>query len=187
MRKLALIVAVVAIVACIYAVLHRRTSQHGIISVSVTSQGSDSTAYPQAPHLLLTDLNGHTIKTTDFQGKVVAVNFWAAWCTPCAAEVPHFITLQQKYESDGLQVIGISIDDSDKELRDFYQRYRMNYAVIAGDQKLAESYGGILGLPTTLVINRDGFIEKKFIGATDFATLEREIISQLERAPTMRH
>jgi len=96
----------------------------------------------------------------------------------------HFITLQEKYENDGLQIIGISIDDSDKELRDFYDRYLMNYPVVAGDQKLAEAYGDILGLPTTLLINRDGFIEKKFTGATDFATLEREIIAQVQRPST---
>ena len=91
------------------------------------------------------------------------------------------IALQQKYQDNGLQIIGISIDDSDKELRDFYQRYRMNYPVVAGDQKLAQAYGDILGLPTTLVINRDGLIEKKFIGAADWTAMEREILAQLRK------
>lgn len=141
------------------------------------------TMLPAAPRLTLTDLAGNTFNTANFKGKVVVVNLWAAWCTPCAAEVPRLIALQQKYQDNGLQIIGISIDDSDKELRDFYQRHKINYPVVAGDQKLADAYGGILGLPTTLVINRDGLIEKKFIGAADFAMLEQEIISQLQKVP----
>ena len=134
------------------------------------------TVLPPAPQLLLNDLNGQALNTGSFKGKVVLVNFWAAWCTPCADEVPQFIALQEKYQNQGLQIIGVSIDDSDSELRDFYQRYKINYPVIPGDQNTAQAFGGILGLPTTLVINRDGFVEVKHVGATDFATLEKEIL-----------
>ena len=179
MRRLALILIVVAVAAGIYAI-GRHRGRHGIMSVTITSRVSGA-AFPTAPQLLLTDLKGQPLNTANFKGKVVVVNFWAAWCTPCAAEVPRLIALQQKYQDNGLQIIGISIDDSDKELRDFYQRYKMNYPVVAGDQKLAQAYGDILGLPTTLVINRDGLIEKKFIGAVDWAAMEREIIAELRK------
>src|SRR5215831_8001706 len=112
------------------------------------------TVLPPAPQLLLSDLNGQALNTGSFKGKVVLVNFWAAWCTPCADEVPQFIALQQKYADKGLQVIGISIDDSESELRAFYRKFGMNYPVIAGSQQIAQAYGGILGLPTTLIIDR---------------------------------
>jgi len=137
------------------------------------------TILPPAPQLRLNDLNGQALNTASFKGKVVVVNFWAAWCTPCAEEVPQFIELQHRYQSQGLQIIGISIDDSDSELHNFYQRYKINYPVIAGDQNTAQAYGGILGLPTTLVINHDGFIEVKHVGATDFAALEKEVVALL--------
>ncbi|HLJ27619.1 MAG TPA: TlpA disulfide reductase family protein [Candidatus Angelobacter sp.] len=143
------------------------------------SGGPVITAVPQAPQLWLVDLSGTPFNTSSFKGKVVLVNFWAAWCTPCAQEVPHFVELQQRYQDQGLQIIGISIDDSDSELRDFYRKFKMNYPVIAGNQKLAQAYGGILGLPTTLVIGRHGFVQGKYVGSTDFGVLEQEVVALL--------
>src|SRR5215470_16386533 len=136
-----------------------------------------------APNFDLIDLNGNPFHSSDHKNKVLLVNFWAAWCTPCADEVPQFVSLQQKYHDEGLQIIGISIDDSDSELRDFYRRYKINYPVIAGSQRIAQEYGGILGLPTTLVIRRDGDIEEKFVGATDFAMLEKHVVALLHSNP----
>jgi peroxiredoxin len=134
---------------------------------------------PQAPELTLTDLSGRAFSTSSLKGKVAVVNFWAAWCTPCTAEIPGFVALQQKYQGQGLQIIGISIDDSENQLRDFYHRAGMNYPVVSGNQKITQAFGGILGLPTTLIIGRDGRIEKKLSGTTDFAELEREILALL--------
>src|ERR1700756_4367774 len=102
-----------------------------------------------APHLTLTDIEGNTLKTATLQGKVVLVNFWAAWCVPCADEVPQFMALQTKYQHQGLQVIGFSVDDDATELRNFYSKYQINYPVVASDNKIADAYGGGLGLPTT--------------------------------------
>jgi thiol-disulfide isomerase/thioredoxin len=133
---------------------------------------------PAAPDLWLTDLNGNSIHTDGYKGKVVLVNFWAAWCTPCAEEIPQFMELQEKYQTK-LQVIGISIDDQESELRSFYKDHKMNYPVIPGDQKTADAYGGVLGLPTTYIIDQENHVRGRQVGATDFQKLEQQISSLL--------
>jgi peroxiredoxin len=134
---------------------------------------------PMAPALTLVDLSGNKIVTSNYAGKVLLINFWAAWCTPCAEEIPQFIALQDKYRAQGLRMIGISMDDQDRALREFCEKYKVNYPVIAGNQKIAEAYGGILGLPTTFLIGRDGRIRAKYSGLADFAKLEQEIVAVL--------
>lgn len=175
MRKLGFVLAAAAVVIGIFAATHRRPPKHRTIDASITSRQSP----PPAPQLILTDLSGHDLNTATLRGQVVVVNFWAAWCTPCAAEVPRFIALQDKYRKQGLQIIGVSIDDSDSELRDFCRRYAMNYPVIAGSQTIAQAYGGILGLPTTFIIDRDGHVAKKLTGSTDFGELEKDVVGML--------
>jgi thiol-disulfide isomerase/thioredoxin len=113
-------------------------------------------------------------------GNVVLINFWAAWCTPCTEEIPKLIAFQEKYRAQGFRVIGISMEDKDSALREFYRKNNVNYPVIAGNEKIAEAYGGILGLPTSVLISRDGSIRAKHPGLADFAMLEREIIALLQ-------
>jgi thiol-disulfide isomerase/thioredoxin len=109
----------------------------------------------------------------------VLVNFWAAWCTPCAAEVPQFIALQKKYQDQGLQVLGVSVDDDPEVLLRFYHKYQMNYPVVPGDIKIADGFGGVLGLPTTFVVGRDNLIHGTHNGATDFSVIEQEVVALL--------
>jgi peroxiredoxin len=132
------------------------------------------------PDLSLTDLNSSAIHTADYKNKVVLVNFWAAWCVPCAEEVPQFVALQKKYQDQGLQVIGFSVDDDAQELQSFYRKYQMNYPVVPSDIKLAEAFGGVLGLPTTFLIGRDSRIHTKHNGATDFSVLEKQVVVLLK-------
>ena len=93
--------------------------------------------------------------------------------------MPQFIALQKKYQDQGLQVIGFSVEDDATELRDFYRKYQMNYPVVPSDLKIADAFGGVLGLPTTFVIGRDGRIHGKHNGTTDFAALEQEVVALL--------
>ena len=128
-----------------------------------------------APDFSLTDLSGQSIKLSDYRGKVILLDFWATWCEPCKTEIPHFIDMQNRYAGQGLQVIGISMDDEEKPVRDFQQQFKMNYPVAIGNAKLAESYGGLLGLPITFVIDRQGRIYKRHIGQTEPSVFEGEI------------
>jgi peroxiredoxin len=177
MRRAFLLLAVAAIGLGVYAAVHWHGRGH-----SGQNLATGSASLPAAPELSLTDLTGGSLRTSNYQGKVVLVNFWAAWCTPCAEEVPQFMALQKKYQGEGLQVIGFSVEDDPAELHDFYRKYQMNYPVIPGDLKIADAFGGVLGLPTTFVIGRDNRIHAKHNGATDFATLEQEVVALL-RAP----
>ena len=137
--------------------------------------GPQQTELRPAPDFSLTDLDGHPLTLTQFRGKVVVLDFWATWCEPCKIEIPHFIEIQNRYGAQGLQVIGISMDDDEKPVRDFQQQYKVNYPVAVGHAKLAQAYGGILGLPITFVIDREGRMVKRYIGQTQASVFEREV------------
>jgi peroxiredoxin len=169
MHKAVLLIAAVALAVGIYAGVRH-----------FARDPARSAGYSLVPNLVLKDLEGRTIQTSDFKGKVVIVNFWAAWCTPCAEEIPHFTALQQKYGQQGVQVLGISIDDIDAELRSFYRMHSMNYPVIAGDQQVTDAFGGVPGLPTTYIVGRDSRIHARQVGPTDFQSLEKQVVSLLQ-------
>ncbi len=129
----------------------------------------------QAPDFSLPDLTGQKLDLSSYRGKVVLLDFWATWCDLCRDEIPHFVQLQNTYGSQGLQIIGVSMDDGPEPVRDFYQRLKMNYPVVMGNAKTGELYGGVLGLPMAFLIRRDGRISAKYTGATDISVLEKEI------------
>jgi cytochrome c biogenesis protein CcmG/thiol:disulfide interchange protein DsbE len=133
-----------------------------------------------APDFSLSALDGQPLRLSSYRGKIVVLDFWATWCAPCREEIPHFIQMQNQYGNRGVQLIGISMDDSPEPVRSFYQQFKMNYPVAVGNAKLGELYGGILGLPITYVIGRDGKIEGKYIGATDVAVIERRVQDLLQ-------
>ncbi|MFZ0800385.1 MAG: TlpA disulfide reductase family protein [Terriglobales bacterium] len=129
-----------------------------------------------APDFSLTELSTRrTFRLSDYRGKVVLLDFWATWCDPCKQEIPHFVAMQNQYASQGLQVLGISMDDDEPPVRDFQQQFKMNYPVALGNPKLADQYGGILGLPITFLIDRQGRIVARHVGATDASVFEAEI------------
>ncbi|HXZ31970.1 MAG TPA: TlpA disulfide reductase family protein [Terriglobales bacterium] len=133
-----------------------------------------------APDFSLPELSGELLQLSTYREKVVLLDFWATWCDPCREEVPLFANLQNKYGQQGLQIIGISMDDSPDPVRDFYHRFKMNYPVVLGNPQIAERYGGVLGLPIAFLIARDGRIYTKHIGATDISVVEREILGLLQ-------
>jgi len=132
-----------------------------------------------APDFTLPQLNGPELRLSSYRGKVVLLDFWATWCVPCREETPRLVELQQKYGDQGLQIIGVSMDDSPEPARAFYQQFHMNYPVVMGNAAMGELYGGVLGLPIAFLIGRDGRIYAKHIGATDAAVFEKDIRSLL--------
>ena len=142
----------------------------------------DASPKPANLSFALKDINNERVRLADYKGKVIAINFWATSCAPCRFEIPAFVDLQARYKAQGLQVIGFSVDDDAQELLNFYRKYQMNYPVVPSDIKLADAFGGVLGLPTTFVIGRDNRIHTKHNGVTDFPVLEQEVVGLLKAA-----
>jgi len=142
------------------------------------AQGSKPSAI--APDFTLSDLAGKPLRLSDYRGKVVLLDFWATWCDPCREETPHFVELQQKYGDRGLQIIGVSMDDSPDPVRKFYEQFHINYPVVMGTATIGEAYGGVLGLPIAFLIDGEGRIRSRHMGATDAAVFENEIVKLLQ-------
>ena len=128
-----------------------------------------------APDFSRPDLDRQEIRLSAYRGKIVLLNFWATWCAPCLAEMPRFAEWQQKYGPRGLRILGVSMDDDVAPVRTTYRRLKLNYPVVMGDETLGAMYGGILGLPVTLLIDGEGRIRFRHDGETGLEVLEREI------------
>jgi cytochrome c biogenesis protein CcmG, thiol:disulfide interchange protein DsbE len=144
-------------------------------NAGAVSDTSAALLFHAAPDFSRPDLNHAVVSMAAYRGKVVLLTFWATWCSPCLIEMPHFVAWQRADERRGLQIIGVSMDDDVQPVRAAYQKYRLNYPVVMGDEELGEMYGGILGLPVTFLIDRTGKI--RFIYTSDArpSQIHREI------------
>lgn len=115
----------------------------------------------KAAEFSLSDVEGAVRHLSEWKGKVIAINFWATWCPPCREEIPAFIELQQDYESQGLQFVGVALQHAE-EVRGFIDEFNVNYpSLVGGDDviNLAKKLGnGIGALPYTVIIDRSGYI-----------------------------
>ncbi len=126
-----------------------------------------------APDFVLTDLEGNTISLSDMGGEVVFLNFWATWCIPCKKEIPFFNEAYQTHKDKGLNIIGVSIDRSEKIVKKFLGKREMVYPVVMGSQKFLRDYGVARVVPVTVIIDKKGKLRHKVIG-----DLEREEIEK---------
>lgn len=147
------------------------------------SHGTRARSLSFAPDFTLAQLDGKPLQLSSYRGKVVLLDFWATWCDPCRDEIPQFVELQQKYEKQGLQIVGVSMDDSIDPVRPFAEKLRINYPIVMGNAKIGELYGGVLGLPIAFMIGRDGRIYRKHIGATNVTVFDTEIRHLLQNGP----
>ena len=132
-----------------------------------------------APAFQLDMLDGKPLRVADYKGKVILLNFWATWCGPCRAEIPDLVGLQNKYK-DQLQIIGLVVDDDDREaIRKFVEKFRINYPVAIATDELRNDYGGIPALPTSFVLDAEGRVVQKHEGLRDPVLYEVEIRSLL--------
>ncbi|NOY05267.1 MAG: TlpA family protein disulfide reductase, partial [Chlorobi bacterium] len=127
-----------------------------------------------APDFSLVRADGGTMGIGDLRGKVVILDFWATWCAPCKREIPDFIDLQKTYGDQGLVVMGVALDKRDA-VDAFIEQQGINYPILYGNENVSQLYGGITGIPTTFIIDRDGFIQEKFVGYRPRKTFEEAI------------
>lgn len=134
----------------------------------------------KAPSWTLKDVDGREVKSTDFKGKVVVIDFWATWCPPCRKEIPDYIAMQKKYADRGLVILGISLDEiTPAEVKAFGEKLKMNYPILVGDADTADAFGGIEGLPTAFVIDREGNVRHVKVGLANAEAYEKLIASLL--------
>jgi cytochrome c-type biogenesis protein len=142
-----------------------------------------------APDVTFKNLQGGDVPLSSLKGKVVLVNFWATWCEPCRSEIPVLIGLQDKYSSKGFTMLGASMDEDGTKAVDPFihttqfnvggQQRTMDYPIVLGSDAITDKFGGLLGMPTSYLISRDGKIVKKYIGVVNEAQVVKDVESQL--------
>ena len=132
-----------------------------------------------APDFALQDLQGKQVKLSDFRGKAVLLNFWATWCGPCKVEMPWFVELQKQYGPQGLEIVGVALDDSGKDtIQKFAKDMGVNYTILQGQDAVGDAYGAI-GLPTSYFIDRSGKIIDSASGLVNRSEIEDNIKKSL--------
>lgn len=126
-----------------------------------------------APQFVRQDLSGRAVNLRAYRGKVVLLSFWATWCAPCQQELPQFAAWQ--HEFGGLQVIAVSMDDDAAPVRALVHKLGLQFPIAMGDAALGKRYGGVLGLPVTFLIARDGTVAERFEGEVPLAQMEKRI------------
>lgn len=150
------------------------------------SSGTTAASLADEPNVTFKDLQGNNVALSSFKGKVVLVNFWGTWCEPCRGEIPILIRMQQQYAAKGFTILGVATNDDQKAVDPFIHNTQfnvdghqmtMNYPIVMGSDDISTKFGGLLGMPTSFLISRDGKIIKRYIGA--FANAD-EIDKQVE-------
>lgn len=136
---------------------------------------AQETPAKDAPDFTLTDLDGNTISLSDLKGEVVFLNFWATWCTPCKKEMPYFNEAFETYKNKGVNIIGISIDRSEKIVKKFLAKKELVYPVAMGSQKFLRDYEIARVVPVTVIIDKKGKLRYKLIGVMEKEEIERYI------------
>ena len=189
-RGVVITVSIFAIFAgLLFAAYHwaPNASPHAEALATVSSQNSSFAVEGGiAPDFSLKTLDGRAVKLSDFRGKVVLLNFWATWCAPCRVEMPWLVELYKNYQSQGFEIMGVSVDDPGEQraVAKYVKEMNVNYTILLGTNPVADLYGGARLLPHTFFISHDGKIIKSFIGLRDKSDLEaaiREMLAARQR------
>jgi len=132
----------------------------------VGCSGTVESADKKASDFSLQDINNKTVRLSDYNNDVVVLNFFATWCPPCKTEIPDFIELMDEYRDRDFIIIGISLDRAGaQDVKAFAEEQKINYPVLMDDGQMSVAYGPIQSIPTTFIMDREGNIVDKIIGA----------------------
>ena len=150
-----------------------------VLALPVSAQKAE----PKAAKLNFSfkDITGKKVSLSDFKGKVILLDFWATWCVPCKQEIPGFIQLQKKYGDRGLQIVGLSVDDSLDVAKQYATQMKMNYPILLaeGKEDILKAYDPIPSIPVSVIIDRDGRIVARHLGIASMDVFEKEIVPLL--------
>ena len=146
----------------------------------------------KAPDFTLTAMNDSMYTLGKLEGKVVLINFWATWCGPCRMEIPEFNEMHKSYHEKGLEILGISVSDNKKQLKNFAKSFAVDYPLLYGGaremNKIMKDYGGVYAVPSSFLVGKNGNIVWSYPGAIlknydpqTFATLLYEIEKELKK------
>jgi thiol-disulfide isomerase/thioredoxin len=119
-----------------------------------------------APSIKVTTTSGQTVSLDNYKGHVLVLDFFASWCEPCKRSIPHLIELNKKYGKQGLQILGLSLDEDHDDLNEFVMPLKLNYPVALADEELQSGYG-LRSIPTLVLIDKKGIVVEKYMGLTD--------------------
>ncbi|MBI1931037.1 MAG: TlpA family protein disulfide reductase [Ignavibacteriales bacterium] len=128
----------------------------------VNNTNGDSVEGPYPPNYNVD--NSNLVNLSDFKGKVVIVDFWATWCPPCRKGIPDLIEIKKEFKDKNVEIIGISLDSftrggaTKNDVVPFIKEYGINYPILIGDINVAQQYGGVNSIPTSFVIDKEGYI-----------------------------
>ena len=131
-----------------------------------------------APDFTVQD-SGNQVTLSQLRGKIVVLNFWATWCAPCVEEVPSLVQLQQKMRTKGVIVLAVSVDEDGSAYRGFLRRHNVDLLTIRDATQKSNALYGTFKFPETYIIDRNGTMRRKFIGAVDWS--EPEIVDFLSK------
>ncbi len=124
-----------------------------------------------APDFTVQD-SDHTVTLSQFRGQIVVLNFWATWCPPCIEETPALVRMTNEMKGKGVTVLAVSIDADDAAYHKFLKEYNVSMVTVRDEARKASNLYGTFGWPETYIIDRNGVIRRKFIGAVDWTSPE---------------
>ncbi len=128
-----------------------------------------------APDFQLSTLDGKSVRLSDLRGKVVVINFWASWCVPCQEEQPSLEAMWQHYKDQGVTFLGVDIQDNQHDALGYIDRYKVSYPNVADTSGAVYINYGVVGMPETYVVSRQGTIQQKLVGPVDVAQLAQTL------------
>jgi cytochrome c biogenesis protein CcmG/thiol:disulfide interchange protein DsbE len=147
-----------------------------------TTFAAESLLNKNAPEFSRTAFNGARIDLAGFRGKVVLLDFWATWCPPCRAEIPHLVDLSRELKPKGLRILGLSVDQNGPALvKGFMNNFGINYPVMLCTPAIAQAYGGIDGIPATFLLGKHGELLGHWVGYTDAQVFKDAIKAALAK------
>jgi len=138
---------------------------------------------PNAVSFTLYDIDGNLRESSEWVGKKpLVINFWGTWCPPCRKEIPELVRLYDEYKDQGIEMVGLAMNDKAEKVRNFADSHDMNWVMLLGDRKVAGDFGGITGVPTTIFIDKNGKELGRFVGPRSYEVFKQAFEALLQPA-----